>query len=75
MSNRQKTGRQFLVDHLVCNGIDRVFSVPGESFLGAKGAFFERGNEIQFVNCRQAGGAAFNLNDLIERPIEPQKGT
>ena len=56
---RKKTGGQILVDHLVSNGIDRVFSVPGESFLGAMDAFYERGNEIQFVNCRQEGGAAF----------------
>lgn len=55
----QKTGGQIIVDHLVSNGIDRIFSVPGESFLGAMDALYERGNEIQFVNCRQEGGAAF----------------
>jgi acetolactate synthase I/II/III large subunit len=55
----QKSGGQVLVDHLIDNGIDRIFSVPGESFLGAMDAFYERGNEIQFVNCRQEGGAAF----------------
>jgi acetolactate synthase I/II/III large subunit len=54
-----KSGGQILVDHLIANGIDRIFSVPGESFLGAMDAFYERGNEIQFVNCRQEGGAAF----------------
>ncbi|MBT3990079.1 MAG: thiamine pyrophosphate-binding protein [Rhodospirillaceae bacterium] len=59
MPNQTKTGGQVLVDHLIANGIDRVFSVPGESFLGAMDAFYERGNEIQFVNCRQEGGAAF----------------
>ena len=55
----QKSGGQYLVDHLIVNGIDRIFSVPGESFLGAMDAFYERSNEIQFVNCRQEGGAAF----------------
>ncbi len=55
----QKSGGQYLVDHLIANGIDRIFSVPGESFLGSMDAFYERSNEIQFVNCRQEGGAAF----------------
>ena len=55
----QKSGGQYLVDHLIVNGIDRIFSVPGESFLGAMDAFYGRSNEIQFVNCRQEGGAAF----------------
>jgi acetolactate synthase-1/2/3 large subunit len=56
---KKKSGGQVIVDHLIDNGIDRIFSVPGESFLGAMDAFYERGNEIQFVNCRQEGGAAF----------------
>ena len=55
----KKTGGQIIVDHLINNGIDRVFSVPGESFLGVMDALYDRGNEIQFVNCRQEGGAAF----------------
>ena len=55
----EKTGGQILVDNLIANGIDRIFSVPGESFLGAMDAFYEHNNEIQFVNCRQEGGAAF----------------
>jgi len=53
------TGGQYLVDHLISNDIDRIFSVPGESFLGCMDAFYERSSEIQFVNCRQEGGAAF----------------
>ena len=56
---QKRTGGQVIVDHLIGNNIDRVFSVPGESFLGAMDAFYERGNEIQFINCRQEGGAAF----------------
>ncbi len=53
------TGGQVIVDHLISNGVDKVFSVPGESFLGALDAFYERRNEISFINCRQEGGAAF----------------
>ena len=46
----RKSGGQVIVDHLIDNNIERVFSVPGESFLGAMDAFYEKGNEIQFVN-------------------------
>ena len=53
------TGGQVIVDHLISNGVDKVFSVRGESFLGALYAFYERRNEISFINCRQEGGAAF----------------
>ena len=55
----QKTGGQIIAEHLICNKIDKVFSVPGESFLGAMDAFYERRNEIEFINCRQEGGATF----------------
>lgn len=54
-----RSGGQVIVDHLICNGVDKVFSVPGESFLGAMDAFYERSNEIKFINCRQEGSAAF----------------
>lgn len=60
MSNLpKKTGGQIIVDHLIGNGIDRVFSVPGESFLGVMDALYENSNHIQFVNCRHEGGAGF----------------
>lgn len=54
-----KTGGEVIAEHLISNKIDKVFSVPGESFLGAMDAFYERRNEIQFINCRQEGGATF----------------
>ena len=39
----RKSGGQVIVDHLIDNNIERVFSVPGESFLGAMDAFYEKG--------------------------------
>ena len=57
--NAKKNGGQIIADHIISNGIERVFSVPGESFLGVMDALYDRSNEIQFVNCRQEGGAAF----------------
>jgi len=49
-------GGQILADHLAAYGVDRVFSVPGESFLAALDGLYERG--IPNVVCRHEGGAA-----------------
>lgn len=46
-----------LADLLVTEGIDRVFTVPGESFLPLLDALHERG--VQVVTCRHENGAAF----------------
>ena len=57
MQNR--TGGQILVDALIANGTDTVFGVPGESYLEALDAIYERQNKIKFITCRQEGGAAY----------------
>jgi len=49
-------GGKILVDALKIQGIARVFSVPGESFLAALDGLHDSG--IQNVVCRQEGGAA-----------------
>ena len=49
-------GGQILVDALKANGVGRVFSVPGESFLAALDGLYASG--IQNVVCRHEGAAA-----------------
>jgi acetolactate synthase-1/2/3 large subunit len=49
-------GGKILIDQLAAQGVDRVFSVPGESFLAALDGLFESGIENHV--CRQEGGAA-----------------
>ncbi|GAB1361640.1 thiamine pyrophosphate-binding protein [Rhodobacter sp.] len=49
-------GGQILADHLAAYGVERVFSVPGESFLAALDGLYERG--IPNIVCRHEGGAA-----------------
>ncbi|HBZ44793.1 MAG TPA: thiamine pyrophosphate-binding protein [Maritimibacter sp.] len=49
-------GGQILADQLAIQGVRRVFSVPGESFLAALDGLYESG--IDNVVCRQEGGAA-----------------
>jgi acetolactate synthase I/II/III large subunit len=49
-------GGKILVDHLVDQGVTRVFSVPGESFLAVLDGL--HGSGIENVVCRHEGGAA-----------------
>lgn len=49
-------GGKILVDQLARQGVERVFSVPGESFLAALDGLYDSG--IENIVCRQEGGAA-----------------
>lgn len=51
-------GGRLLVDCLVEQGCDRIFTVPGESFLAVLDALHDT-PAIETVVCRQEGGAAF----------------
>ncbi|WP_048648104.1 thiamine pyrophosphate-binding protein [Nitratireductor soli] len=51
-----KTGGQLIVDCLEANGVERVFSVPGESYLAVLDALHD--SNIRNIVCRQEGGAA-----------------
>ncbi|MGF6313243.1 acetolactate synthase-1/2/3 large subunit [Bradyrhizobium sp. i1.8.4] len=46
-----------IVDSLVAHGVDRAFSVPGESFLALLDALYQR-DDIDLVTCRHEGNAA-----------------
>jgi acetolactate synthase-1/2/3 large subunit len=51
-----RTGGEILVDQLVVHRIEHAFCVPGESYLAALDAFYDR--NIALTVCRQEGGAA-----------------
>ena len=53
-----RSGGQILIDNLVAQGCDRIFTVPGESFLAALDALVEQ-PAISLITCRQEGGAAY----------------
>lgn len=55
---RKRTGGQVLIDHLISYGSEMAFCVPGESFLGALDAFYDRGDSIKLITCRHEAGAA-----------------
>jgi acetolactate synthase-1/2/3 large subunit len=50
-------GGRILVDQLVAEGVDRIFGVPGESYLAVLDALYDT-PEIAYHLCRQEGGAA-----------------
>ncbi|MSO92678.1 MAG: thiamine pyrophosphate-binding protein [Rhodospirillales bacterium] len=55
-AGRRRTGGEIVVDALRIHGIETVFSVPGESFLGVLDALYGR-NDIRVITCRHEGGA------------------
>jgi acetolactate synthase-1/2/3 large subunit len=55
---KSRSGAEVLVDALKINAVERIFCIPGESFLAALDALYDR-NEISLVICRNEGGAAY----------------
>ncbi|WP_309611657.1 thiamine pyrophosphate-binding protein, partial [Sphingomonas sp.] len=58
MTTPLRTGGRILVDQLIAQGCDRVFTVPGESFLAVLDALHDAPS-IDVVVCRQEGGVAY----------------
>jgi acetolactate synthase-1/2/3 large subunit len=66
----KRTGGRILVDQLKIQGCDRVFTVPGESFLAVLDALHDT-PEIDLTACRQEGGVAYMADadgKMIGRP-------
>ena len=57
MKADKRTASQLLVEQLRANGVDRIFCVPGESFLHVLDALLAF-PEIDVVPCRHESGAA-----------------
>jgi acetolactate synthase-1/2/3 large subunit len=53
-----RTGGRILVDNLIAQGCDRIFTVPGESFLAVLDALHDS-PEVGLVVCRQEGGVSY----------------
>jgi acetolactate synthase-1/2/3 large subunit len=58
MTQPANTAARRLVETLVINGIDRVFCVPGESYLAVLDALADVRDRIQVIACRHEAGAA-----------------
>ncbi len=58
MSDSTRSAAALLVDCLAVQGCERIFTVPGESFLAVLDALPDA-PQIDVVTCRQEGGVAF----------------
>lgn len=54
-----RNGGQLLVDSLLALGATKAFGVPGESYLAVLDALHDTAGRLDFVLCRNEGGAAF----------------
>jgi acetolactate synthase-1/2/3 large subunit len=54
-----RSGGQILIDQLAIHGVDMAFCVPGESYLAALDAFYDKRDQMKLIVCRQEGGAAY----------------
>lgn len=54
-----RNGGQLLVESLVELGARKGFGVPGESYLAVLDALHDKQGQLDFVLCRNEGGAAF----------------
>ena len=54
-----RNGGQVLVQSLVTLGARKAFGVPGESYLAVLDALHDTNGRLDFINCRNEGGAAF----------------
>ncbi len=53
-----KTGGQLIAECLDRNQVRKVFCVPGESYLGALDALFDKKKSIKVINARHEAGAS-----------------
>ncbi|MES2435936.1 MAG: thiamine pyrophosphate-dependent enzyme [Pseudomonadota bacterium] len=54
-----QNGGQLLVSSLVALGASKAFGVPGESYLAVLDALHDTQGQLDFILCRNEGGAAF----------------
>ncbi|MDH3218836.1 MAG: thiamine pyrophosphate-binding protein [Gammaproteobacteria bacterium] len=55
---KSRSGAEVLIDALCINAVERIFCIPGESYLAALDALFDR-SEIDLIVCRNEGGASY----------------
>jgi len=53
-----RSGAEVLIEALKINSVERIFCIPGESFLAALDALYDR-SQIELIVCRNEGGAAY----------------
>jgi acetolactate synthase I/II/III large subunit len=54
-----RIGGHILADGLVAQGVTKIFGVPGESYLAVLDGLYPHRDKVEFIICRQEGGAGF----------------
>ncbi|GAB7526639.1 thiamine pyrophosphate-binding protein [Paraburkholderia sp. 2C] len=63
-SSTTTTGARLVVDALLTHGVERVFCVPGESFLAVLDSLHDETERIQTIVCRHEAAAA-NMAEAV----------
>jgi acetolactate synthase-1/2/3 large subunit len=61
-----RTGGRLLADQLRIQGVDTVFCVPGESYLGLLDGLYDHRDTIRVITARHEGGAS-NMADAYAK--------
>lgn len=56
---RSRTGARLVVDQLLIHGVERIFCVPGESYLAILDALYDVSDRIRLIVNRHESGSAF----------------
>jgi acetolactate synthase-1/2/3 large subunit len=64
-----RTGGEILVDQLAIHGVEHVFCVPGESYLAALDAFYDR--DVKLTLCRHESAAAMAAEAIGKTTARP----
>ena len=56
---KTRHGGKILADALVAQGVRIAFGVPGESYLPVLDGMHDHKERLQFIVCRQEGGASY----------------
>jgi thiamine pyrophosphate-dependent acetolactate synthase large subunit-like protein len=65
------TVARLLADSLEAHGVDQIFCVPGESYVGLTSVLTER-NSIRLIVCRHEGGAGYMA--VADGRLRPRAG-
>ena len=58
LRSQNRTGAQILVRSLLKHSVDKVFCVPGESYLAVLDALYDHSHEISLINANHESGAS-----------------
>ena len=59
MTKIKMHGGKILANALARQGVEFAFGVPGESYLALLDGLYDHADAMQFITCRQEGGAAY----------------